>query len=717
MHKDNPKITFEELSNNLKYITSKKELKIIENAYLFANDAHEGQKRLTKVPYISHCLNVAYILSEIKADYETIAASLLHDTIDVANIKIAEIKKKFGENITTLVEGVTKINRLNYNSDNEATIANYRKIFVGLTKDVRVIIIKLADRLHNMRTMYVLSERKQKETSNETLAILTPIAHRLGMNKIKGQLEDLSLRYSKPDAYFQIVEKLNKTVTERNKYVEEMLENVSKLLNDNGIKHEIKGRAKSIYSIYKKLDKGKKFGDIYDLLALRVFVNKVDECYQAMGIIHSVYKPVPKRYKDYIAMPKNNGYQSLHTTVFGKDGNFFEIQIRTYEMDIVAEHGVASHWSYKEKGKTLMQSAMEEKLQFFRSIIELNESSNDEEFVSRVKDEILNNVIYVYTPKGDVVELPIGATPIDFAYRVHTEIGNKMVGAIVNDNIVPLDYKLNDNDIIKIKTNKNSTPNRDWIEICYTHQAKNKIRSFFNKTVKDDYLKKGEELLIKELKKRRISVNNFLSNDNLNKIFEELKIDNINSLYIELGNGKYSSNQIINIINDETKSKEQKILDKVIDQEVKEVISKNDIIVEGIDNIKINIAGCCKAVPGDNIIGYISRGNGIIVHRSNCPNISDINDRIISVNWNNNINKKYDTNIIVEASESKDILLNIIAKTSNLDINIQSVNTIHNNNSYIFELNVLTPNTDILNKFMIDVKNIKNVLNVERVIK
>ena len=717
MNKDNPKITIEDLMNNLNYITNKKELKVINDAYLFASEVHKGDKRLTGVDYIKHPLNVAYILSEIKADYETIAASLLHDTIDIGKVDKEEIKKQFGNNILSLVEGVTKINRLKFNADNESTIANYRKIFVGLTKDVRVIIIKLADRLHNMRTMSVLSKQKQKETSNETLAILTPIAHRLGMNKIKGELEDLSLRYSKPDAYFSIVERLNKTKTERNKYVEEMIKNVSKLLNDNGIKHEIKGRAKSIYSIYKKLDKGKKFSDIYDLLALRVFVDKVDECYQAMGLIHSVYKPVPRRYKDYIAMPKNNGYQSLHTTVFGKDGNFFEIQIRTYDMDVVAEHGVASHWSYKEKGKSLMQSAMEEKLQFFRSIMELNENSNDEEFITRIKEEVLSNMVYVYTPNGDVIELPIGSTPIDFAYRVHTEVGNKMVGAIVNGNIVTLDYKLNDNDVVKIKTNKNTKPNRDWINMCFTNQAKNKIKAFFNKVDKNEYIKLGEESLTRELRRKKISINDFLTNENLNKIYHELKIDNINDLYMNIGNNKYTANQIINIITNENKTKEEIILEKVKDKEVKETTSKNDIIVEGIDNIKINIAGCCKPIPKDEIIGYISTSNGINIHRSNCPNISDINERLITVNWNNTITKKYDTNIIVEATESKDILLNIIAKTSNIDITIQSINTINNTDTYIFELNILTTSTEILNKFMNDIRTIKNVINVERVIK
>ena len=567
-----------------------------------------------------------------------------------------------------------------------------------------------------MRTMYVLSKRKQKETSKETLAILTPIAHRLGMNKIKGELEDLSLRYSKPDAYFSIVERLNKTKTERNKFVEEMIEDVSNLLKKNGIKHEIKGRAKSIYSIYKKLDTGRKFSDIYDLFALRVFVDKVEECYQAMSLVHANYKPVPKRYKDYITVPKHNGYQSLHTTVFGKDGNFFEIQIRTYDMDKVAEHGVASHWSYKEKGKSLMQSAMEEKLQFFRSIMELNESS-DEEFVNRMEEEILSNVIYVYTPKGDVIELPVGSTPIDFAYRVHTEVGNKMVGAIVNGNIVPLDYKLNDNDIIKINTNKTSNPNRDWLDMCFTQQAKNKIKAFFNKVDKNEYLKKGEESLIKELRKRKIVINDFLSNENLDKIFSNLKIDNTSDLYIGIGSNKFTANQVINIITNETKTKEQLILDKIIDQDVKETISKHDILVEGIDNIKITMAGCCKAIPGDDIVGFVSKGNGIVIHRAHCPNISDINDRIVSVNWNKTIHKKYDTNILIQASTSKDILLNIIAKSSNIDLTIQSVNTINSSDEYIFELNVLTNSKELLNKFMNDIRSIPHIINVERVIK
>ena len=440
---------FEQLYKKLqKYIKNTEELEEIKKAYLFANEKHKGQKRISGENYIIHPLNVAYILSDIHADSKTIEAALLHDTIEDCDVTKEELEEKFGQEVAKLVESITKINKLNFSGDTDAMIANQRKILVGLTEDVRVIILKLADRLHNMRTLWALSEKRQKANAKETLDIFTPIAHRLGINSIKSELEDLSLRYLKPDVYYQIVEKLNKTKVERDNYIVEMMESVSKILNDHGVKHEIKGRSKSIYSIYKKLDKGKSFNEIYDLLALRVFVDTEAECYQALGLIHSKFRPIPKRFKDYIAMPKTNMYQSLHTTVFGIDGQLFEIQIRTYEMDKVAENGIASHWSYKE-GKSNMQSEMEQKLQFFRVIMELKNEESEDQFVDSVKEDVLKDTIYVFTPMGDVIELPNGSTPIDFAYRVHSKVGDTTVGAIVNNNIVPLDYKLQDNDIVK----------------------------------------------------------------------------------------------------------------------------------------------------------------------------------------------------------------------------------------------------------------------------
>jgi len=592
---------------------------------------------------------------------------------------------------------------------------------VGLSEDVRILIIKLADRLHNMRTLWILSEKKQKDKAKETLDILTPIAHRLGMNQIKSELEDLCLRYYKPDVYFSIVEKLNQTRKERDRIVNEMMSKVSILLDKNNIKHEIKGRAKSIYSIYKKLDKGKRFSDIYDLLALRVFVNTEQECYQVLGIIHSVYRPIPKRFKDYVAMPKTNMYQSLHTTVFGLEGYLFEIQIRTYEMDEIAEHGIASHWSYKEKGsnvKASMQSAMEQKLQFFREIMELKEEDvNDEEFVRTIEEDVLKNTIYVFTPKGDVIELPQGATPIDFAYRVHSGVGDTMVGALVNGNIVPLDYVLNDGDIIKINTNKNSLgPSREWIDMAYTSQARNKIKSFYNRIDKEEYLKTGTELLQKEVRKRKIPFSEFYNNETISKILEEFHVGDMNELHISIGNGKLTSISVVNSYTNNSRTKEEIILDKVTKGDNKKITVKHDIIVEGIDEIKVNIASCCKPIPKDEIVGYISKGNGINVHRTNCPNISDLEERIIDVSWNLEISKKYSTDILIRASENKDLLLAIISKTSGSDISIQSINTIQSSGNYMFTLNVLVSNTEYLEKFMNDLRTISSIIQVERVI-
>ena len=718
MRKDKPNLTFDELFTKVStYIKNKGDKKMITKAYLYAFEKHFGQKRHTGEDYIVHPLNVAYILSEINADYQTICAALLHDTIEDCGVTLEELSSEFSLEIANLVNGVTKINRLNFNGDNEAIIANHRKILVGLTEDVRVIIIKLADRLHNMRTLWVLSEKSQKENSKETLEILVPIAHRLGMNKIKSELEDLSLRYSKPDVYFSIVEKLNQSKLERNANVDLMMENITQLLNKHGIKHKIKGRAKSIYSIYKKLDTGRRFSDIYDLLALRVFVDTEQDCYQALGIIHSKYRPIPKRFKDYIAMPKENGYQSLHTTVFGENGQLYEIQIRTYAMDQVAEHGIASHWSYKEKGKTIMQSAMEEKLQFFRNIMELSqESETDELFVNSVKEDVLKSIIYVFTPKGDVIELPNGSTPIDFAYKVHSKVGDSMIGAIVNNNIVPLDYKLQDNDIVKINTNKNSLPSREWINMAYTAQAKNKIKAYFNRIDKEDNLKKGEELLNKELRKKKLSNVDFYKDENIDKVLSELHIGDVTELYINIGNGKVSPISVINIVLEEEKPKEEYILSKVNNIKEEKVSVKGDIIVDGIDEIKINIASCCKPIPGDRIVGYITKGNGISVHRSVCPNISE-SERLIDVKWNDLISKKYSTNILITATNNKSVLMDIIAKTSSSDITIQSINTLNTQENYMFDIMVSVENKERLFKFIREVEILPDIIHIERLIK
>ena len=718
MRKDNPNITFDDLFDKVsKYITSEEDRHMITKAYLYAYEKHFGQKRHTGEDYITHPLNVAYILADLNADYQTICAGLLHDTIEDCDVTKEDLTNEFSFEIANLVDGVTKINKINIDAGNDSMFAYYRKIIVGLTEDVRVIIIKLADRLHNMRTLWILSEESQKKNCKETLEILVPIAHRLGINNLKSELETLSLRYSKPDVYFSIVEKLNQSKLESEESISNMKEALSKLLTDHDIKFKIKGRVKSVYSIYKKLDTGRRFSDIYDILALRIFVDTEQDCYQTLGIIHSKYRPIPKRFKDFIAMPKENGYQSLHTTVFGEDGQLYEIQIRTYEMDDIAEHGIASHWSYKEKGKTIMQSAMEEKLQFFRSIMELsNEEVSDEQFINSVKEDVLKTIIYVFTPKGDIIELPKGSTPIDFAYRVHSKVGDSMVGAVVNGNIVPLDYELNDNDIVKINTNSASTPSYEWINMAYTASAKNKIRGYFNKIEKNENLKKGEELLNKELKRNKISNTDFYKDENIDKILSELHLDNIDDLYINIGSGKYTPISIIHIITEEEKTKEEIILEKIKSTKTTTKNSNSDINVEGIDNIKVNLASCCKPIPGDRIVGYITKGNGISVHRSVCPNISE-SERLIDVSWNEISDKKYSTNLLISATDNKNVLIDIISKTSSAEVIIQSINTVNTNEDYMFDITILVPNKEKLIKFMNALNEVKSIKNVERLIK
>lgn len=712
-------ITFDSFMKKVKtYITNEEDLNLINKAYLFAFEKHFGQKRLTGEDYIIHSLTVATILTGINADTPTLCAGLLHDVLEDCNVTKEEMEEKFGKEITFLVDGVTKVNKLNLSGESESVIINQRKIFVGLSEDVRVIIIKLADRLHNMKTLFVHDEKTQKAKARETLDVLTPIAHRLGMNNIKTELEELSLRYLKPDEYYSISEKLNQTKAERDQNVADMIDAVSEILNKHGIVHEIKGRSKSIYSIYKKLDKGKRWNDIYDLLALRVFVDTEAECYQALGIIHSKFKPIPKRFKDYVAMPKTNMYQSLHTSVFGIGGQIFEIQIRTYEMDKIAEYGIASHWSYKEKGKANIQSEMEQKLQFFRSIMELrNTEENPEDFVKSVKEDILKNTIYVFTPQGDVIELPNGSTPIDFAYKVHSKVGDNMVGALVNETIAPLDHKLQSNDIVKIITNNNSTgPKKEWLEIAHTSQAKNKIKSFFNKQDKEEYLKKGEELLLKELRKRKISTNDFFEKEKFSKVLEEMKLGSKEEVYTLIGNNKLSVDSVIESANKEKVSMEDKILKKSKDISTHVKETKNIVSVNGIDTIKVNIASCCNPVKGDRIVGYITKGYGVTVHRMMCPNVSNLEERIIEVEWND-IDSKLPTNIIVRYTGDNDILLDIVTKVFNNNSSISNVKRTESKETHSLEITLLVESKESLLKIMNDIKMISSVNAVERLVR
>jgi len=712
--KNEEQITFSRLIEKVKtYITDEKQVAVIENAYEYAKEKHKDQVRLSGDEYITHPINVAHILTSIYSDYSTIATALLHDVINFCNVEVDELKEAFGEEIAFLVEGVSKINKLSLSADSEATVQMQRKIIVGLAEDVRIIIVKLAERLHNLRTLWAIPKDKQREKAKESLEILAPIAHRLGIQKIKSELEDLSLRYYKPDVYESIVEKLNATKLEREATVHEMMDNVSILLKEHGIEHEIKGRAKSIYSIYNKLqNNNKKYSEIYDYFALRVYVKLETECYTSLGIIHAKYKPMPKRFKDYIAMPKPNGYQSLHTTVFAPDGNPFEIQIRTYDMDKVAEYGFASHWSYKEGKNT--QSSMDKKLQFFRTLIEASEEKNIPEEEIAIDNEIFNDSIYVYTPKGDVVEMPIGSTPIDFAYRVHSRIGETMVGAIVNDVIVPLDYELKTGDIIKINTNKNSKgPSKEWINLAKTNQAKTKIRAFFGKALKEENIKKGEDLLLKEIRKQKISINDIINDENFSILNDEYKIDNKEELFLSIGNGKFTPGYIINFLTKEKEDKSSILLNKIVNQ-MKQTDSKNEVLVSGIDDIKVTLANCCKPVKGDSIIGYITKGNGIAVHRKSCYNIINQDERLIDVSWNESLDKKYLAEILVYAKTSDKVLVDIISRTSLSEVSIQSLNTIVNEDGNVYTLNVAVNGIEHLNKYISDISQIQNVVKVER---
>lgn len=697
------------------YIKSDEDIELIKKAYLFASKAHAGQLRLTGDDYMLHPLNVALILTEIYADAQTLSAALLHDVINFANVTIEEIEKEFGPEMKALVDGISRINKLSLSADNEALVSYHKKILVGLSGDVRIIILKIADRLHNMRTLWAIPENKRKEKAKETLEILVPIAHRLGINHIKSELEDLSLKYWKPDVYNDILEKLSESRAELDKSVDKMMESVSKILDENNIPHEMKGRSKSVYSIYNKLQKGKTFNEIYDILALRYFVNTVSDCYLALGAIHAKYKPMPKRFKDYIARPKANGYQSLHTTVFGVDGKLFEIQIRTYEMDKVAEYGVASHWSYKEHGINKVND-MELKLKSFRTVIELNEQQVEgEEFVNTVKNEVFNPTnIYVYTPKGDVFELPIGSTPIDFAYRVHTSVGHQMIGAIVNGNIVSLDYKLKDGDIVKINTNKNSKgPSQEWINICFTTSAKNKIKAFFSKIDKEKTTSDGKDMLIKTIRRKKLSINDIMDDKKIKIALDDLGLNNENELYYEIGIGKYNPTSVIKTILGE-KEDEKRALEKVLKYSSKTMEASGDIIVDGMDDLKVSFGGCCTPVKGDDVVGYISKGNGITIHRRNCHNICNLNERIINVHWNDSASKKYVTNVIIYTEKKDNLLLDIISKTTSMNVGVKSVNTISNTDYNAYDLDILVDDKETLDRYMNVIGQLPFVTSIER---
>ena len=699
-------ITFEEVINNLNF--SSEEMEEIKEAYNFACEEHSGLKRLSGDDYITHPLHVANILTSLNVDDVTIKSAILHEVLNNGKNATKELlEEKFGSEVAKIVNSVSKINKLELVDETETSAMYLRKVLVGLAEDPRVLYIKLADRLHNMRTNWAIKEEKQKEKAKETMSVLVPIAHRLGINSIKSELENICLSILKPDVYNDILEKLNKTTLELNDNLMEMKESLSELLHENGINHEIKGRVKSVYSIYNKLSNGKKYSDIYDILALRIFVEKETECYTAIGLIHSKYRPVPKRFKDYIANPKENMYQSLHTTVFGNDGEVYEVQVRTYEMDEIAEKGIASHWSYKEKGSKKVQAIMEQKLEMFRNIIETNSENDDASFESAMNSDLLSELIYVFTPKGDVIELPKDSTPIDFAYRIHSRVGDTTTGAIVNDNIVPLSYGLQNNDIVKIITNNNATPNQDWLTFVKTQQAKTKIKSFFSKKDREDYIEKGKNILEKEIRKKKLSINEVLSDENLNKILRDLKMDSIEELYLSIGSLRYTAGYIINLTTDDKHNVDDILIEKI---KPNNIIRNNndDIIVDGNTNIMYSLAKCCKPVMGDEIVGFITKGEGVSVHKNSCSNIKGINDRLIKVEWNESTTNSYFSDITLLINDNN-FLMDLMSEATKQKIHIAEMKNKEIEDGIMCKITVKVKNKEELEHFKNQIAKFRKV--------
>ena len=701
-------INFEELVPRLE---KREQFETIKKAYLYACNEHKGMKRLTGDDFITHPLEVTKILMDLNVDDTTIIASLLHEVINNGNKAYDDLVNDFGEDIAKIVLSVSKINKLELPDNNESSVIYLRKILVGLAQDVRVLYIKLADRLHNMRTNWAINPQKQKQKAEETMSVLVPIAHRLGINSIKSELENLSLYYLKPDVYNDILEKLNETVDELNGYLEEMKESIIDILTDAGIKFEIKGRVKSVYSIYNKLSNGKEWNKIYDILALRIFVEEESDCYQVIGLIHSRFRPMPKRFKDYIASPKENMYQSLHTTVFGIEGHVFEIQVRTYEMDEIAEKGIASHWSYKEKGTKKIQNVMEQKLEMFRNVIESSNNDTDADFESAVNADIFSDLIYTYTPKGDVVELPIGSTPIDFAYRIHSRVGDTTVGAIVNDQIVPLSYELKNDDVVNIKTNNNSTPNKDWLSFVKTSQAKNKIKAFFSKQDKEEYIEKGKNILEAELRKRKIAFNEVLTPEIIEKLIKDLKVKDLDEIYLSIGSLRFTAGYIINL----TKADKHEVDDALFERKlsIPKINYKSDILVEGNSDIMVNIAKCCMPIKGDEIVGFITKGQGISVHKKGCSNVPDNSERVVDVSWNMDASNYYFTNIYVYVTAGFDLLVNIITEVGKLGCIVRSCNTKEFDNKTMYEINIRIKDKVELDNVMKNIRKIHNVIDVK----
>ena len=693
-----PEVLYKELINSvLKYHPST-DISMIEKAYKVASEAHEGQKRKSGEPYIIHPLCVAIILADLELDKETIVAGLLHDAVEDTWMTYEEVEKEFGSEVALLVDGVTKLGQLSYSADKvEVQAENLRKMFLAVAKDIRVILIKLADRLHNMRTLQYMRPEKQQEKARETMDIYAPIAMRLGISKIKVELDDLSLKYLKPDVYYDLVHKVALRKSEREQFVGAIVKEVKKHMDDANIKAQVDGRVKHFFSIYKKMvNQDKTIDQIYDLFAVRILVDTVKDCYAALGVIHEMYKPIPGRFKDYIAMPKPNMYQSLHTTLIGPNGQPFEIQIRTYEMHRTAEYGIAAHWKYKESsdGKAPVGKSEEEKLNWLRQILEWQrDMSDNKEFMSLLKNDLdlFADSVYCFTPQGDVKTLPSGSTPVDFAYSVHSAVGNKMVGARVNGKLVPIEYEIKNGDRIEIITSQNSQgPSRDWLKLVKSTQAKNKINQWFKKELKEDNILKGKEMLAQYARAKGFKITNYTKTQYLEAVLRKYGFRDWDSVLAAIGHGGLKEGQVFNkLVEAYDKENKKNLTDEQVLEAASETQeklhiakSKSGIVVKGIHDVAVRFSKCCNPIPGDEIVGFVTRGRGITIHRTDCVNVLNMSEtdrtRLIEAEWQQPDTKekeKYMAEIQVYANNRTGLLVDLSKIFTERKIDLRSINS------------------------------------------